>query len=57
VSKPLLLLGLLAVGLLIIPLRAVLGGKTGPGLIPVLRDTGMAMLAWSVLTGVGLVLG
>jgi 1,4-dihydroxy-2-naphthoate polyprenyltransferase len=57
VSKPLLLLGLLAAGLLIVPLRAVLGGNTGPGLIPVLRDTGMAMLAWSVLTGIGLVLG
>ncbi|WP_158886498.1 1,4-dihydroxy-2-naphthoate polyprenyltransferase [Amycolatopsis anabasis] len=57
ITKPLLLLGLLAAGLLIVPTRAVLGGKTGPGLIPVLRDTGMAMLAWAVLTGIGLIAG
>jgi 1,4-dihydroxy-2-naphthoate octaprenyltransferase len=54
---PQAVIGVLASALLIVPARAVLGGKTGPGLIPVLRDTGMAMLAWAVLTALGLVLG
>lgn len=54
VWHPLLLLGLLAMPLLITPLRTMLGGRTGPALIPVLRDTGMAMLAWAVLTGAAL---
>ncbi len=30
-------------------LRAVAGGATGPGLVPVLQATGTAELAWSVL--------
>jgi 1,4-dihydroxy-2-naphthoate octaprenyltransferase len=55
-SRPVLLLGLLTAALLVTPLRAILGGRTGLGLIPVLRDTGFAMLAWAVLTGIGLVL-
>jgi 1,4-dihydroxy-2-naphthoate octaprenyltransferase len=36
--------------------RAVTSGATGPGLIPALRDTGMSMLVWSVLTALGLIL-
>ena len=53
---PLAFVGLLAMPLLITPLRTMLGGSTGPALIPVLRDTGMAMLAWAVLTGTALAL-
>lgn len=34
----------------------VLGGATGPGLIPVLQRIGMAELLWAVLVGVGLML-
>jgi len=56
VSYPLALLGLLAMPLLITPLRTMLGGHSGPALIPVLRDTGMAMLAWALLTGGALAL-
>ncbi len=53
---PLALLAVLAAAPLLKPVRAVTGGATGPGLIPALRDTGMAMLVWSVLTALGLVL-
>jgi len=56
-AYPTALLGLVAAGLVIVPLRAITGGSTGRGLIPVLRDTGLAMLAWSVLTSAGLALG
>ncbi|WP_020668569.1 1,4-dihydroxy-2-naphthoate polyprenyltransferase [Amycolatopsis nigrescens] len=55
-GSPLALVGLLAAALLVVPVRAIAGGNTGPGLIPVLRDTGMAMLAWAVLTGAALAL-
>lgn len=54
VSHPLVLLGLLAMLLLVTPLRTMLGNHSGPELIPVLRDTGMAMLAWAVFTGAAL---
>src|SRR5699024_6811902 len=37
---PLAFVGLLAMPLLITPLRTILGGHSGPALIPVLRDTG-----------------
>lgn len=37
-------------------LRVVLGGATGPGLIPVLQTTGVAELAWAVLVVAALVL-
>jgi 1,4-dihydroxy-2-naphthoate octaprenyltransferase len=51
---PWVLLGVLA-GVLVVPaVRKVTGGATGMALIPVLRDTSMAMLAWAVLTGMGL---
>ena len=36
------------------PTRAVLGGATGPALIPVLAATGAAELIWSVLVAVPL---
>lgn len=53
---PWALLGLLAALLAVPAARTVLGGATGLALIPVLRDTSLAMLAWAVLTGVGLAL-
>ena len=37
-------------------LRTVLGGATGPALVPVLQSTGVAQLAWAVLSGVPLFL-
>jgi 1,4-dihydroxy-2-naphthoate polyprenyltransferase len=35
-------------------LRPVLGGATGPALVPVLQSTGVAQLVWAVLAGVPL---
>lgn len=51
------LLGFLALPVLIPSLRAVVGGTTGLGLLPTLRDTGLAMLAWSALTAIALAIG
>jgi 1,4-dihydroxy-2-naphthoate octaprenyltransferase len=51
---PLALLGLLAAVPLIGPFRTVRGGAGGMALIPVLRDTGMAMLLWAIATAVAL---
>ncbi|MCI2417030.1 1,4-dihydroxy-2-naphthoate polyprenyltransferase [Saccharopolyspora sp. K220] len=51
------LLGFLALPLLIVPLRAVASGAQGRALIPALRDTGFAMLAWSIITGLALTFG
>ncbi len=48
-------LGFLAVS--VRALRTVLGGATGPGLIPVLQQTGLAELAWAALVAVALVAG
>ena len=48
------LLGLLAVPLQLLPVRTVLAGAAGRELIPVLRNTGRAELAFAVLVGVGL---
>lgn len=48
------LAGLVAIPLLQPPVRRVLRGYTGRRLIPVLRDTGLAMLAWSAATSVAL---
>jgi 1,4-dihydroxy-2-naphthoate polyprenyltransferase len=48
------LLGLLAVPLLVDPVRRVRAGKGGLALIPVLRDTGLAMLLWGAATGIAL---
>jgi 1,4-dihydroxy-2-naphthoate octaprenyltransferase len=51
---PWALLGLVALVVLVPALRRVLGGARGPALIPVLRDTGLALLVWAVGTAVGL---
>nr|WP_042182500.1 1,4-dihydroxy-2-naphthoate polyprenyltransferase [Kibdelosporangium sp. MJ126-NF4]CEL15026.1 1,4-dihydroxy-2-naphthoate polyprenyltransferase [Kibdelosporangium sp. MJ126-NF4]CTQ93378.1 1,4-dihydroxy-2-naphthoate polyprenyltransferase (EC 2.5.1.74) [Kibdelosporangium sp. MJ126-NF4] len=52
---PWYLLGLLA-GLQISPsVRTVYTGATGPSLIPVLKDTALAMLVWAVATTVAMV--
>ena len=37
--------------------RTVLGGATGPGLIPVLQQTGMAELLWAALAAAALAAG
>jgi 1,4-dihydroxy-2-naphthoate polyprenyltransferase len=52
-----MLLALAALPLALLPARQVLGGAEGRALIRVLGQTGMLLLAWSVLTGVGLALG
>ncbi|HEX3647825.1 MAG TPA: 1,4-dihydroxy-2-naphthoate polyprenyltransferase [Pseudonocardiaceae bacterium] len=57
VTAPWALLGLLAVALLVTPLRRIRSGAAGLALIPVLRDTGLAMLVWAIATGVALTLG
>ncbi len=54
---PWTLLGLLAVPLAVRSNNPVRGGEQGPGLIPSLRDTGLAMLLWSILTGIALAVG
>jgi 1,4-dihydroxy-2-naphthoate octaprenyltransferase len=51
---PWLLLGLLAAALAVPAARKVAGDASGMALIPALRDTSFAMLAWAVLTAVGL---
>jgi 1,4-dihydroxy-2-naphthoate polyprenyltransferase len=53
---PWALLGLVSLVLLVPALRRVLGGARGPALIPVLRDTGLALLVWAVGTAIGLAL-
>jgi 1,4-dihydroxy-2-naphthoate octaprenyltransferase len=51
---PWLLFGLLAAVLVVPATRTVSRGSDGMALIPVLRDTSLAMLAWAVLTGAAL---
>jgi 1,4-dihydroxy-2-naphthoate octaprenyltransferase len=51
------LLGLLCAAPALPALRTVLGGATGPGLIPVLQGTGLAELAWALGAAAGLLLG
>ncbi|MEV4596387.1 1,4-dihydroxy-2-naphthoate polyprenyltransferase [Amycolatopsis sp. NPDC049253] len=51
---PLQLIALITAPMLLKSVRAVGGGKTGRDLIPALRDTGLAMLAWAVLSAVAL---
>ncbi|AUS79101.1 1,4-dihydroxy-2-naphthoate polyprenyltransferase [Actinoalloteichus sp. AHMU CJ021] len=51
------LAGFVAILLVILPIRIVLRGGTGRALVGVLRDTGLALLVWSVATGVALALG
>ncbi|WP_326567967.1 1,4-dihydroxy-2-naphthoate polyprenyltransferase [Amycolatopsis rhabdoformis] len=53
---PLQLIALVTAPMLLKSVRAVGGGKVGRELIPALRDTGLAMLAWAVLSAVALAL-
>ncbi|OAP22054.1 1,4-dihydroxy-2-naphthoate octaprenyltransferase [Amycolatopsis sp. M39] len=53
---PLLFITFVTAPLLLKPIMAVGGGGKGRELIPALRDTGMAMLAWAVLSAVALAL-
>jgi 1,4-dihydroxy-2-naphthoate octaprenyltransferase len=57
VVSPWALLGLLALPVLVGPVRTIRGGANGMALIPVLKDTGLAMLLWAVVTGIALSLG
>ena len=54
ITRPLLLITLVTAPLLLQSVRAVGGGAQGRALIPALRDTGLAMLAWAVLAAVAL---
>ncbi len=54
--RPWALLGLVALPLAAVPLRAVAGGAEGPALIPVLGATGRAQLALGLLLAIGLAL-
>ncbi|EHR48853.1 1,4-dihydroxy-2-naphthoate octaprenyltransferase [Saccharomonospora marina XMU15] len=56
VFHPLALAGVLAAVLLVTPVRVVVTGRTGMELIPVLRDTGLAMLVWASVTAGALAL-
>ena len=50
------LLAFLAVPLAIAPVRTVVGGESGPGLVPVLVATGRLQLVYGVLLAVGIAL-
>ena len=52
-----ILIGLLALPAAVVPVRPVLAGADGRALIRVLGQTGLLLLGWSVLVGVGLALG
>jgi 1,4-dihydroxy-2-naphthoate polyprenyltransferase len=56
-ASPWALLALLAAPLGLAPARNVLGGATGPALVPALGATGRYGLGFGVLLGVGLALG
>jgi 1,4-dihydroxy-2-naphthoate polyprenyltransferase len=56
VRVPGTLLGLLALPLAVLGARRVIRGMTGLQLIPVLRDTGLAMLLWAAVVGGALML-
>lgn len=56
-DRPGVLLALLALPAAVRPVRIVLGGAQGPALIPVLKDTGLLLLAWGVAVAVGLAFG
>ncbi|GAA1251230.1 1,4-dihydroxy-2-naphthoate polyprenyltransferase [Prauserella halophila] len=56
VAHPLAFIALAAAAPLVAPVRTVASGRTGLDLVPVLRDTGIAMLAWAVLAGAALAL-
>jgi 1,4-dihydroxy-2-naphthoate octaprenyltransferase len=50
------LVGLLFLAVALPGVRIVLGGTTGPGLIPVLQSTGLAELVWAALVAAPLIL-
>jgi 1,4-dihydroxy-2-naphthoate polyprenyltransferase len=52
-----MLLALLALPFAVLPVRDVLAGTEGAKLIRVLSQTGVLLLAWSLLTAIGLVVG
>ena len=56
-TSPWALLAVLAAPFMVRPMQAVVGGATGPGLIPALAGTGRFQLVWSALLAVGLALG
>ena len=56
VTRWVMLAGLVALVLAVPALRRVHGGASGPALIPVLRDTGLALLLWAAATAVALAL-
>ena len=56
-TSPWALLAILAAPLAVRPMQAVVGGATGPGLIPALAGTGRFQLVWSALLALGLALG
>jgi 1,4-dihydroxy-2-naphthoate octaprenyltransferase len=55
-THPLVLVALLALGLLVAPVRALRSGATGRDLIPLLAATGAYELLYALLFGIGLVL-
>ncbi|CAN5864285.1 1,4-dihydroxy-2-naphthoate polyprenyltransferase [soil metagenome] len=56
-ATPWCLAGFLATPLAVRAARPVTGGKGGPALIPVLRDTGLTMLVWSIAVAAALFVG
>ncbi|MDQ1626804.1 MAG: 1,4-dihydroxy-2-naphthoate polyprenyltransferase [Actinomycetota bacterium] len=56
-AHPPALAALAGAGVLVRPVRAVLGGARGRTLVPVLTSTGSALLLYGVLLGAGLALG
>lgn len=56
-ATPWCLVGLIAAPLAVRAAAPVTGGKGGPALIPVLRDTGLTMLVWSIVVAAALTLG
>ena len=55
--RPPALVGLLAAPLAVAPCRTVLGGATGPALIPALGATGRVQMAFGLTATIGLALG
>ncbi|NNE75379.1 MAG: UbiA family prenyltransferase, partial [Acidimicrobiales bacterium] len=53
-NRPWALLGLAGLGLAVGPIRSVLGGATGPELIPVLGATGRVQMVTGALLALGL---
>jgi 1,4-dihydroxy-2-naphthoate polyprenyltransferase len=56
ISRPAVLLGLVAIPFAIRPVRSVVDGATGGALIPVLGETGKLQLAWGLVVTIGLAL-